>query len=79
MTTALTDSEFVLEELDSQLAEKRECLFRSETIRDMLFDGFSIQTYIDIITDPITQLAVGEVEVPHSFRGGKFAIYKGVS
>ncbi|CAG7733704.1 unnamed protein product, partial [Allacma fusca] len=77
MTTTLTDSEFILEELDSQLTEKGETLFRTDSIQNVLFDGFSVRNYIDILEDPLVEMVVGKVEIPKSFHGGKFAIYKG--
>jgi len=72
-----TDSEFVLETLDGMLRDSGEKLTRTDKVRDLLFDGVSIQAYVDLVENPLVQQA-GSVSLPENFADGLFALFKGV-
>lgn len=74
---AFTDVDFLLETLDGMLADKGEKLYRTDKVKDLFFDGISIQPYIDLLNDPLVQQA-GEIELPENMMDGKFALFKGV-
>jgi len=77
MAHDFTDVDFMLETLDDMLSQKGETLTISCTVRQLLFDGVSIQPYVDLINDPIVQ-NVGAVELPDNLADGKFGLFKGV-
>jgi hypothetical protein len=77
MVTGLTDLDSVQKGLNEKLNESGEGLFKAASVRDLLFDGFSIQAYLELLNDPaVAQL--GDVRIPRAFLSGKFAIYQGV-
>ncbi|CAG7724849.1 unnamed protein product, partial [Allacma fusca] len=61
---------------DRTLRDRGERLFNRYTIRQNLFDGFSVQTYVNFLSNPMIQL-VGTVNMPISFNGSRFGFYKG--
>ncbi|CAL8080165.1 unnamed protein product [Orchesella dallaii] len=71
-----TDVDFILETLDTMLTEKGEKLYRTDKVKDLFFDGVSIQAYIELLDDPLVQQA-GEIDLPEDFKDGKFALFKG--
>lgn len=72
-----TDVDFILETLDSMLVEKGEKLYRTDKVKDLFFDGISIQPYIELLDDPLVQQA-GDIDLPDDFKDGRFALFKGV-
>ena len=77
MATELTDLDVIHTSLDEKLSEKGEKLFKQATIREFLFDGFSIKAYLELLKDPAVAL-IGDVKIPEPFLNGKFALYEGV-
>lgn len=77
MANDFTDLDFVLETLDEMLSEAGEELTRRVKVKDILFDGISIQTYVNLVNDPMVQQA-GEIEFPEDYRDGLFALLKNV-
>ncbi|ODM89906.1 Scavenger receptor class B member 1 [Orchesella cincta] len=76
MANDFTDLDFILETLDQMLVDRDERLTRTVKVKDILFDGISIQTYVDLVNDPMVQQA-GEIEFPEDYKDGLFALLKG--
>ena len=74
---AFTDVEFLLNTLDDMISSKGERLTRVEMVKDILFDGFNVQPYVDLANDPMVQSA-GEVSLPERILDGKMGILEGV-
>ncbi len=47
-------------------------------VKDILFDGFNVQTYVDLANDPLVQSA-GEVNLPERILDGRMGLLEGVS
>jgi hypothetical protein len=63
--------------VDRSLRQRGERLFTFNTVREYLFDGWSVQPYISFLSNPLLAL-VGGAQIPESFSGGRFGFYKGV-
>jgi len=77
MAHDFTDVEFMLETLDNMLSGKGETLTKTHTVREFLFDGFSVQAFLDLLKDPLVE-AAGEVKIPEMIADGKMGLLKGV-
>ena len=77
-----TDDDFMLNTLDGMLANKGERLWRTATVRELIFDGMSIKTYLDLFNNDIVQAAAEAagtpLHIPENIADGKFALLKGV-
>ena len=64
------------------LRGKGEKLTRKATVKEIIFDGFSIKTYIDMFNDDLVQAAAEAagkpLEIPETIADGKFALLKHV-
>lgn len=78
MANDFTDLDFILETLDQMLVDRGETLTRTVKVKDILFDGISIQTYVELVNDPMVQQA-GEIEFPEDYKDGLFALLKNVT
>ncbi|CAG7726152.1 unnamed protein product [Allacma fusca] len=76
-----TDDDFMLGMLDGMLTDKGEKLYRTATVRELLFDGVSIKTYIDLFTSDAIKAAAEAanqtLDIPENIADGKFALLKG--
>ena len=54
-------------------------MFRTQTVEELLFDGFPVQSFVDLLSDPTLKL-VGDVPpMPNNLKNGKLALYEGVN
>jgi hypothetical protein len=61
---------------DRTLRQRGERLFQYSTVKEYLFDGVSVQPYIQFLSNPILEF-VGRVQIPKAFEGGRFGFWKG--
>ena len=73
-----TDVDYLLTTLDEMISSKGERLTRTEMVKDILFDGFNVQPYVDLVNDPLIQSA-GEVQLPERILDGRMGIMEGVN
>jgi len=52
-----TDADYLLSTLDEMLVAKGEKLTRTHTVRELLFDGFTVQSFLDLAKDPLIESA----------------------
>ena len=78
MAHDFTDVDFMLTTLDEMLSEKGETLTKTHKVRELLFDGFSVQAFLDLLSDPMVEAAGGDVKVPEQILDGKMGILEGV-
>lgn len=52
-----TDAEYLLATIDDMLVEKGEKLTRTHTIRELLFDGFTVKSFLDLAREPLIEAA----------------------
>jgi len=75
LTAGLEDAESVQKGMDAKLVEGGEGLFKMATVRELLFDGVSVQAQLDILQ----VYESNDTKIPDSFLDGKYGIYEGVS
>jgi len=65
--------------LDDLLAEKGERLFHTNKVREYLFDGVSIESYMELLSLPVTQFTGGKkIQVPKRLMDGDFGFFDDV-
>jgi hypothetical protein len=70
----------VLSTLDDMLAERGEKLFHTNKVREYLFDGVSIESYMELLSLPVAQFTGGKtVQVPKRLMDGDFGFFDDVS
>ena len=64
---------------DMLIYGKDEYLFKTHTIQELLFDGFSIKSFTDLLQDPMIALLGDVPPMPEVMLDGMLALYEGVS
>jgi len=78
MAHDFTDEDFMLNSLDSMLSDRGETLTRTHKVRELLFDGFSVQAFLDLLNDPVVEASGADIKVPEQIMNGKMGILEGV-
>lgn len=78
MAWEITKLPFVLSTLDDLLTEKGERLFHTNKVREYLFDGVSIENYMEILSLPVAQFAGKKFEIPKRLTDGDFGFFDDV-
>jgi len=78
MAYKFTQVDFILETLDEMLTDKGEDLTKTVKVSDFLFDGISLQPYLDLLNDPLVQTAGQDLNLPPEYQDGLFSLFKGV-
>ncbi|CAG7709953.1 unnamed protein product, partial [Allacma fusca] len=78
MANELIEDDFLITQMDGMLSNKGETLTKTCTIRELVFDGVSIQTYVDLFSNPLIQDMTAELglSIPENLKDGKFAFFK---
>jgi hypothetical protein len=79
MAWEISKQPLILSTLDDLLAEKGEKLFHSNKVKDYLFDGISIESYMEILSLPVAQIAKGKISVDKRLLDGDFAFFDDAS
>lgn len=79
MAWEISKQPLILSTLDELLAEKGETLFHSNKVKDYLFDGVSIESYMEILSLPVTQIAKGKIKIPKRLLDGDFGFFDDVN
>ncbi|ODM99400.1 Sensory neuron membrane protein 1, partial [Orchesella cincta] len=65
---------FMLSTLDDILSAKGESLFHTNRVREFLFDGFSIENYMELFSLPVEAFGV-KTEIPARILDGDFGFF----
>lgn len=68
----------MLSTLDDMLAGKGETLFHTNKVREFLFDGFSIENFMELFSLPVEAFGV-KTEIPDRILDGDFGFFDDVS
>lgn len=68
----------MLSTLDDMLAGKGETLFHTNKVREFLFDGVSIENYMELFSLPVEAFGA-KAEIPERILDGDFGFYDDVS
>ncbi|XP_035704141.1 lysosome membrane protein 2-like isoform X2 [Folsomia candida] len=74
---ANSENNNIPEMVDRILTEKGEKLIRTDTVKNFLFDGISVQAYVDLMNDLLVDQESENIHLPEHFKDGLFAIFKG--
>ena len=74
------DDEFMLSQLDASLTEKGETLTKTAAVRELTFDGFSVQPYLDLFQNPLVASVAEELglQIPENIADGRLGVLKNV-
>jgi hypothetical protein len=78
LAEAMTDGSALLKSLDELVSNKEEELTRTHSVREILFDGFSVEKLANL-SKPDTEDGEPKFKLPESFADDKFGFYKNVS
>ena len=79
MAWKYSQSPLVLSTLDDTLTEKGERLFHTHSVREYLFDGVSIQNYMDLLSLAGTLgIDTNSFEIPKQLLDGDFGFFEDV-
>lgn len=62
---------------DRNMRQRGERLFTYASVKEYLFDGYSVQHYLNFLKSPALAL-IGGVKIPSSISTGRFGFYLGV-
>jgi hypothetical protein len=75
----LTKKESVHKMVEELVYEKEENLFKTATIQELLFDGFSVSSLKDFLEDPKMVINGKSPHFLEAMKDGMLALYKDVS
>jgi len=78
MAWDMSKEPFVLSTLDDMLAEKGERLFHTNRVREYLFDGVSIASYMELLSLPVVDAFETKLKIPKRLLDGDFGFYDDV-